>query len=64
MRACTFGLTATMLRIRSTGLRLNAVDSASALVAVGTITPHRGHIVKNTGDGLLAEFNSVAAAIS
>lgn len=27
------------------------------------ISAHRGHIVKNTGDGLLAEFNSVVDAI-
>lgn len=27
------------------------------------IAAHRGHIVKNTGDGLLAEFNSVVDAI-
>jgi class 3 adenylate cyclase len=27
------------------------------------IAAHRGHIVKNTGDGLLAEFNSVADAM-
>jgi TolB-like protein len=28
-----------------------------------TIAAHRGHIVKNTGDGLLAEFNSVVDAM-
>src|ERR1700737_5169736 len=27
------------------------------------IAAHRGHIVKNTGDGLLAEFNSVVDAM-
>ena len=38
MRACTFGLTATMRRIRGTVIKLNAVESASASVAVGAIT--------------------------
>jgi TolB-like protein/tetratricopeptide (TPR) repeat protein len=28
-----------------------------------TVAAHRGHIVKNTGDGFLAEFNSVVDAI-
>ncbi|WGS27189.1 adenylate/guanylate cyclase domain-containing protein [Bradyrhizobium sp. ISRA464] len=27
------------------------------------ISEHRGHVVKNTGDGMLAEFNSVVAAV-
>ena len=27
------------------------------------VAAHRGHIVKNTGDGLLAEFNSVVDAM-
>jgi TolB-like protein/class 3 adenylate cyclase/cytochrome c-type biogenesis protein CcmH/NrfG len=27
------------------------------------ITEHRGHVVKNTGDGILAEFNSVVDAV-
>ena len=38
MWACTFGRTATTSRIRGNGIRLNAVESASASVAVGTIT--------------------------
>jgi adenylate cyclase len=27
------------------------------------ISEHRGHTVKNTGDGFLAEFSSVIAAV-
>ena len=38
MRACTSGRMDTMLRIRDTGIKLNAVESASASVAVGAIT--------------------------
>ena len=38
MRACTFGLTATISAISRNGIRLNAVDNASASVAVGAIT--------------------------
>ena len=38
MRACTFGRTATISRIRGNGIRLNAVESASASVAIGAMT--------------------------
>ena len=41
MRAWTFGRIATMSRIRDNGIRLNAVESASASVAVGAIDAHR-----------------------
>ncbi len=38
MRACTFGLPATISAMAGSGIRLNAVDKASASVAVGAIT--------------------------
>src|SRR4029450_9682897 len=38
MRACTFDRIDTMCRIRDNGIKLNAVESASASVAVGAMT--------------------------
>jgi TolB-like protein/Tfp pilus assembly protein PilF len=44
------------------GTHARLQDHLSALVDP-TITEHRGRVVKNTGDGLLAEFSSVVDAV-
>ena len=51
------------VRLLREGLVLALSRQSSALLVGSSDEEHRGRIVKNTGDGLLAEFPSVVDAV-